>query len=64
MALAVARGALSLQYCSQWLRYPCSKAGPRRARLGGAIAAAAIHDVALAELADRFAIIARDGALI
>jgi len=31
---------------------------------GGTIAAATIHDVALAELADRFAIIARDGALL
>lgn len=30
---------------------------------GGVIPAATIHDVALAELADRFAIIARDGAL-
>jgi nicotinamidase-related amidase len=30
---------------------------------GGTIPAATIHDVALAELADRFAIIARDGAL-
>jgi len=31
---------------------------------GGVIAAATIHAVALAELADRFAIIARDGALV
>ena len=30
---------------------------------GGAIAASVIHEVALAELADRFAIIARDGAI-